>query len=435
MLPNFARRLAVDFEDRLRYHPLVRGGLGRVKLWRNRAPNTDDPQALARSIVQLCAAARLATNAAHEARIEERIVARVQQLDERRLDWTEFIPAIHVPRLAKAVILKPYLGPRERGVVFVSFEIEWVRLLRLRDREEFARRYTVIVAPSSSPHNLVNYVFPATFGEPIFTLISNPADQQVLPRVSPRLIVVPLYASHWVNPDRYRPMPRKQRPYDLIMVAAFGKVKRHHVLFKALRRMPRDLRVLLIGQDQEGRSGATIRALARWYGVADRFELRENQSYLAVAEAFCQARASVILSRREGSCVVVAESLMADAPAALLAGAEIGSRVFLNEQTGRLLHEADLARELTAFVREADRFEPRRWAFEHISCHRSSAVLNDFLREHALGRGEEWTQDIAPLQWAPDPQLVRPSDGAALGAERLRIREQFGLEIGRDPAA
>jgi glycosyltransferase involved in cell wall biosynthesis len=431
MLRNFAKRLALELEDRLRYHPLVRGVLCRWKLWRDRP--AADPQGLARSIVGLCAAARLANSDAAQARIQERIVARVRQLDLRRLDWTEFIRDIDTPCLGKGVILKPYRGPRERGVVFVSFEIEWARLLRLKDPDDFARRYTVVVAPSSSPHNLVNYVFPAAFPEPVFTLISNPADRRTLPRVSPRLIVVPLYASHWVNPDLYRPLPRSRRPYDLIMVAAFGKVKRHHVLFKALRRMPRDLRVLLIGQDQDGRTGATIRELARWYGVADRFTLWENQSFQRVTEAFCQARSSVILSRREGSCVVVAESLMADTPPALLEGAEIGSRVFLNERTGRLLRQADLARELTAFVREADRFEPRRWAEENVACRHSSAVLNGILREHALARGEEWTQDIAPLQWAPDPQLVRPEDRAALAPERIAIRERYGLEIGRDP--
>jgi glycosyltransferase involved in cell wall biosynthesis len=430
---RWARRLALEMEDRLRYAGFVRESLCRLKLWRDREPG-DNPEAVARSIVNLCAAARLATSDAIQARIQERIVERVRRLDETRLDWPKLLPEIDSRRISKGVILKPFRGPRERGVVFVSFENEWARLLRIRDREEFARRYTVVISPSSSPHNLVNYVFPTVFPAPVFTLISNPDDLAVLPRVSPNLIVVPLYASHWVNPDLYPPLPRDQRPYDLIMVAAFGKVKRHQVLFKALRRMPRELRVLLIGQDQDGRTGETMRQVASWYGVADRFTLLENQTYQAVTEAFCQARASVVLSRREGSCVVVAESLMADTPASLLEGAEIGSRVFLNDQTGRLLRERDLARELTAFVREADRYEPRRWAMEHISCFRSSAMLNSILRDHAVARGEEWTQDIAPLQWAPDPQLARPQDCSVLARARSDVCDEFGVEIGRDRA-
>ena len=84
---------------------------------------------------------------------------------------------------------------------------------------------------------------------------------------------VPLLASHWVNPDLYQPLLKSERPYDLIMVASWGKVKRHQVLFRALRSLPTNLRVLLVGQDQEGRTADTIRELARGYGVADRLEL------------------------------------------------------------------------------------------------------------------------------------------------------------------
>jgi glycosyltransferase involved in cell wall biosynthesis len=357
----------------------------------------------------------------------------VGPLDATRLDWTEFVPDFHDRRIYKAAILKPYLGATEKGIVFISFEGQWVKLLNQRDVRDFADRYTVVIAPSSSPHNFANYVFPHAYPEPIFTLISNPHDMDVLPFVSNRLIVVPLYASHWVNPDLYQPMPKADRPFDLIMVASWGKVKRHHIFFSALRSMPRDLRVLLVGQDQDGRTADTIRELAGWYGVADRFTILSNQPHREVTKLFCQARCSVVLSKREGSCVVVAESLFADAPVALLQDAVIGSRVFLNEQTGRFLDERHLARDLTEFIQNADRYQPRGWAEQNISCWRSTQILNDILRQHALESGQRWTQDIAPLQWSPDPQLAQAEDRHRLSAERGTILERFGLEIGPPP--
>jgi hypothetical protein len=413
-------------EDWLRYSPLVRGAICRWKLWRTRAA---DPQAIA----QLCAAARLTDDESLERHIQDRIVEAVSRLDMAQLDWAAFVPDFREPRISKAAILKPYVGPGEKGAVFISFESQWARLLAQKDMPEFAKRYTLVVSPSSSPHNFVNYVFPQAYPAPFFSLLSNPHDADVLPRISSKLIVVPLYASSWVNPDQFQPIPNMERPYDLIMVAAWGKVKRHQALFAALRSMPTDLRVLLIGQDQEGRSADTIREVARWYGVADRFTLLTNQPHREVARLFCQARASVVLSRREGSCVVVAESLFADAPAALLRGAIIGSRTFLNEQTGRLLDDRDLARDLTAFVREADRYQPRAWAEQSISCWRSTQILNDILKGHALQRGEAWTLDIAPLQFSPDPGLARPEDRDRLAPERAEIAQRFGLEIGPPP--
>jgi hypothetical protein len=113
--------------------------------------------------------------------------------------------------------------------------------------------------------------------------------------------------------------------------------------------------------------------------------------------------------------------------------AVLGSRVFINEQTGRFLAERNLADELTDFVRNADGYQPRAWAERHISCWKSTQILNDILKRHALERGEIWTQDIAPLQWSPDPTLARAEDRQRLLAERQAIQERFGLEIGPPP--
>jgi glycosyltransferase involved in cell wall biosynthesis len=197
-----------------------------------------------------------------------------------------------------------------------------------------------------------------------------------------------------------------------------------------LRELPRELRVLLVGQDQEGRDAETIREVARWYGVADRFSILGNQPYSAVAEMFCQARSSIVLSKREGSCVVVTESMFADTPVAVLRGAELGSRVFINDETGCFLNEATLARDLGDFLRRADNYKPRAWAELHISCHRSTQVLNGILKEHALALGQTWTQDIASLQWSPDPKLANDADRYRLATERKSIVERYGLEIG-----
>ncbi len=431
---RLCKRWRLEIEDWLRYSPLVRRSACRLKLWRTGSPDLSDTQAIARTITALCTAARLAEDAELERGLQKRIAALAGRLDPSRLDWTEFVADFHDPRITKAAVLKPNLGPREKGVLFVSFEGQWIRLLRPANFRELAERYTVVVAPSfSPPHVLITYAFPAIFPGPVFTLISNPRDLVVFPRMSPNLIAVPLYASSWVNPDLFHPLPKSERTYDLLMVANFAKFKRHHAFFAALRKMPKDLRILLLGQDQDGRTAETIRETARWYGVADRFTLLSHVPYPEVTKHFCAARAAIVLSKREGSCVAIAESLFANAPAAMLLEAGIGSRAFINEQTGRFLDGANLARDLTDFVQNADRYAPRAWAEANISCYRSTQILNELLKRTAMERGQDWTQDIAPLQWSPDPLLVRPEDRLRLAAERADIQARFGLEIG--PAA
>lgn len=428
---TWLKRWRLELEDWLRYHPRVRRSMCRLKLWRTPTPPATDSQAIARVITQICTAARLAEDDELERQIQERIVAMVAQLQPRELDWSSLVPEFNDPRIYKAAVLKPHVSAREKGVLFISFEGQWIKLLKPANFQELAARYTVVVAPSySPPHVLINYAFPAIFPGPVFTLISNPKDLDVFPRMSPNLVTVPLYASSWVNPDLFQPLPRQDRTIDLLMVANFAKFKRHQAFFSALRSMPRDLRILLIGQDQDGRTAETIRETARWYGVEDRFTLLSHQPYREVTKYFCQARTSVVLSKREGSCVAIAESMFADAPAALLREAGIGSRVFINEQTGCFLDGAHLARDLTEFIRGADRYAPRAWATANISCFHSTRTLNAVLRQKALELGQDWTQDIAPMQWSPDPMLVHPEDRARLAGERGEILARYGLEIG-----
>src|SRR5262249_39478761 len=172
------------------------------------------------------------------------------------------------------------------------------------------------------------------------------------------------------------------------------------------------------------------RAEARCFGVDGRFEILSNATYPEVVRALCRAKTSVVLSRREGSCLVVAESLFADTPAALLEDAEIGSRAFINPATGRFLRHANLAAQLVEFIEAAPTYAPRRWAEANISCFHSTRVLNDVIKRHQLQAGQDWTQDIAPLYWCPDPCLARKEDRRRLAAARHEIRTQFGLDMG-----
>src|SRR5947208_692499 len=107
---SFCKRWRVELEDWLRYHPRVRRLISRYKLWRTPRPDSNDAQAVARAIVQLCAAARLAEDVEQERHIQGRIVEMVRRLDGSRLDWTEFVPDFHDSRMYKAAILKPYVG-------------------------------------------------------------------------------------------------------------------------------------------------------------------------------------------------------------------------------------------------------------------------------------------------------------------------------------
>jgi glycosyltransferase involved in cell wall biosynthesis len=424
------RSYSIATEDWLRYSPLYRRLYSRYLMLRDTTPDTHDQQVIARSIVKLCAAARLLDDEAAQRRTEERLQDRLKLLKPFELDWKEFVPEIDDRRLTMGVVLKPWIGPREKGVVLVAFEYCWIRLLRHADLKAFADRYTLIVSPSwSPPHSLIACGFPRAYPGPIFVTLSHESDHNTLPRLAPNYVPLPLYASSWINPARFQPLPPAQRDIDLIMVANFGKFKRHHLLFRALRHMPRSLRVLLIGQDHHGRTIDTIHHEARCFGVADRFEVGGDVSNASVAADLCRSKVSIVLSRREGACLVVPESLFAGTPVGLLHDAGIGSRAFINAETGRFLHERNLGVQLTDFIAHAGDYAPRQWAEKNIACERSSAVLNEILKKHALAAGQEWTQDIAPLYRAPEPNLLHRADEERMQPAVHELRERFGVLI------
>ena len=102
------------------------------------------------------------------------------------------------------------------------------------------------------------------------------------------------------------------------------------------------------------------------------------------------------VSRREGSCVVVAESMFADTPVAILEGVVLGSRAFVNRKDRAVPSGRPAGAQLLDFIEHAEDYQPRAWAEEQISCFRSTEVLNAQLKE-AASETEKTGRSIWPL--------------------------------------
>ena len=411
-------RLRIQAEDMLRYNPVIRNLLAFAILLKTSAAQAESTVEAARIIHLLCQAARLTASPSMMLKAEAAIARQLPAINPEQVPWAEFLSDFGHDRIHKTIVLKRYVSEREKGVVFVSFDNQMARLARAKDLRLFAERYTLVLSPQwSPPHTIASYLFPRLYPYPIFCLISNPRDLGIFPRISDKYRMVPLYASNWFDPRKYTAVDAKEKFIDILMVANFGKFKRHHAFFAALRNLPRDYRVMLIGQNERGRTKDTILGEAAAFGVRGRFEIRQDVPYEEVQKLMARAKTSIVLSRREGSCVVVVESMFANTPVGVYEDAEMGSRVFINEHTGRLLRHDHLAAQLKDFVESSVRYEPRKWVMENsVDCVASSRTLNKVLKQHALDSGGEWTEDIATLCWRPDPQYYNPSD-----AERLRL--------------
>ena len=352
------------------------------------------------------------------------------EIRTRRVGWSPYEYVRADAELPTSLVLKEPRSGGEKGVLYVSFEYNWMRLLAHHDAKRLLAEYFLVGASSWSPTDFAVFGnFAGLSDDPVFMGISNYADVPVYRAFRPVVEPVPILASDWINPAYYDPKPPAGRDIDILMVANWLTFKRHWLLFEALRKMRRTLRVVLVGMGTRLRTEQAVRAEARAFGAPQDIELVTNANIETVSAFQCSAKISVLFSRREGSCVATAESLFAGAPVAMCRKAHVGSKAYINDQTGVLLDERRIAHGLSAFLERRQEFRPREWAMANITCHQSSAKLNALLRDYSLRTGRPWTADITPLCWRYVPSYLDAPTELAMRPAVERLRAEHGITL------
>lgn len=306
-----------------------------------------------------------------------------------------------MPAMSHGLVVKPPVSPNEKGVLVVWVEYNLAALVSSSSLPRILGEYRVVYSTSWSPPDFsLTWALSGENGGESYMIPSNPLDASWIEAIPQPVKVLPFYASHWIadTPD-FSPIPMDRRSFDLCLVANWAPFKRHWLLFRALRRLPDELRICLIGQPEGNHTVETAKGVAKAFGVRQEITWRNRLPADEVRKVQADSRAALMLSKREGSCLAIAESLMADSPVGVMADAHIGSKDFINDSTGVLLNEGSLSEDiarLLIWAREG-RFSARRWASEHIEASVSLGRMNEILRQDALGRGENWTRDIKPF--------------------------------------
>ena len=349
---------------------------------------------------------------------------------KEKIGWKRFERDLTSKIMNRSVILKSSTADGEKGVLYVAFEHNWLRLIEHYDLPKLLQEYFLVVASSWLPPDFPSHWALANIGpDPIFLQISNPSDIEIHQRFRHNIRPVPIMASDWINPEFYQPRPYQQREIDILMVAGWSRLKRHWLLFRALRSMRRDLRVVLIGQDSDGRTADDVWREVKAFGVAEQIEIIRDATIEMVTNQQCNSKASVILSAREGSCVAVTESFFADTPVAMMRNAHVGSRAYINRQTGVLMSPETMAAQLSELIEQRMSYSPRAWAMANVTCFHSTSKLETVLREYSVERRIPWTRDIVPFCWRPDPIYARNVDAEQMKPAYQELYERHGVVV------
>jgi hypothetical protein len=331
----------------------------------------------------------------------------------------QFRPLLQrLPGLSRTIVLKAPAANGEKGVLLLTFEYNWARLLLGADNEQLhwiTERFHIVLSSSSSPTNYAALAFalsriPGT----VFVQACNPDEYERIERFHPRLKCLPVMPCDWIMPDLYQPKPMAERTCDIMMVAFWGPVKRHWEFFDMLTKLPAFLRVTMVGQTDGVRNKEDMIRIARDLGVKQELEVHQSIPIQQVAELQCDAKVSVIMTRREGCCVAAVESLFAGSALAMRADAHIGPLAYINAQTGMLLRPGRVAKDMATLLERAPSLRPQDWAAQNVSCYRSQEKLDAYFKQVDVQENRPWTSGIVLPIWRPHPTFARPEDQTAL---------------------
>ncbi len=324
-----------------------------------------------------------------------------------------------------AMVLKsPANG--EKGVILLQYSYVFPLFARLFNLQEIAKHYYIVLEPDWSGYCDPNILTYCGYSFPVFVQAYEPRDAAFVLSTNSNLIPVPTSTNWWVDHRLFGKIQEIAPDMDLVVVAGWGTYKRHYQIFSALRRLRRAghrLKTLLLGYPIS-LSKEHIYLQASYHGVDDQLEIHENVPYELVNDFLNRGKVNLIWSRKEGVNREIVEGMFADVPCMVRHGFNYGYKYpYINEQTGVYASEKELPAKLLWMIQNRNRFSPRQWVMDHMTCQRAAELLFSVIGEFASTRGEPWSRPLSPkvnklhgmeywnkedvLRYAPDYSFLR----------------------------
>lgn len=325
----------------------------------------------------------------------------------------------------RVCLLKPFISPGEKGVLKIKFSEVIAELPGIPGFSKLTERYTLALEPSwtgAADFGLLQY---ADTASDVVVLTGEESDHDFLKSLGSALRPINIGPCDWGDHRLAEPYLNTPKRFDLIVNSSWAAWKRHFVIFQALSKLDRPIRVALIGFPWDGGTLDNVMNAAKFYGVADCLTVFENIPFEKVIELNCASRAAALLSLKEGSNRALSEAILCNTPVILLDRHLGGITKNVVRQTGLITSERDLPRSIQFILDNEASFSPRQWAMANNACTVSTDRLNTFLKELAAARNEPWTQDICVHSNSPECNRWDDPRSAILDAQTKEIAALF----------
>ena len=284
----------------------------------------------------------------------------------------------------------------EKGVLALRFNKGFSIFRSCVNVTAVIQSYVLVLEPGWSGYANQDILYFTRFPDsPVIVMATEKSDYEFLKNHRCNLIPVSIGAGDWVHPGIFHPLANEEKKFDAVMVAKWKLFKRHHVLFRALRKLKdASFKVALVGIHlPEQQSEA--RLLMSAYGISDNVSLFGLLDQSDVNLILNQSKVNLILSLQEGSNKALFEGFFAGTPGLTLLNNVGIQKDYFTPQTGKLIQESRLKETLLYFRECWAEYKPRPWAESNIAPIVTTAKLNIILKELSQKCGEEWRQDLA----------------------------------------
>jgi glycosyltransferase involved in cell wall biosynthesis len=333
--------------------------------------------------------------------------------------------------LTRSLIVKPPGPGGEKGVLFLGTEGDWNLLIRSGALRGVKNQYHLVAMAASAAPPLAKLHALGTGGDgPLHLGIANDDHYSYFGVLGTAIQPLPLMGCDWLDPASFRPLPREQRDIDIIVVASWLRLKRHWLVFKALRQLPATLNVVFVGNEAEGRTARHVQQEARDWGVRQQITYLEAIPNEKVFELQCASKVALQFSRREGAGVAVVESLLSDTPVGMIEGSYIGPLQYINAATGVRLRVPTIAAGVRAFLDQHASFAPRKWAERNVTYRHSLQRLETHLEKFAAAAGQPWSGGLVPVtRRYQQLRYADPADAGRMATAVENMERDHGIKL------
>ncbi len=327
-------------------------------------------------------------------------------------------------RQGDLLILKPYMSGKEKGVILINYNDAFNKFVSIYDVSRVGEYYRIVLEPSTWGYCDPAILFFLNLRTDVIIEAQYAPDFQYIQSLAANLVPLRIGAGDWIDDERFHPTPFNEKIYDIVMVASWQRIKRHELLFEAVRKCGGTVKKLaLIGYPSSGRTKNDIMCEARKCGVAEKIDIYEDISRAEVSRIIGQSKIGVMLTLREGANKGIYECLFSGVPV-VISDRNIGvNREHINQNTGLAAGDEDLPKKIVYVLDNIRSYAPREWALRTTGYKNSTRLVNDCLKTCATRDGEEWTQDIYTKKNDTNARYVLEKDRIAADRAIVHLRE------------